>query len=92
VRGLGIRDKKVKPNHGWRHRFKTLSNIYDMRENVVDAIQGHTPATTGRKYGVFEPKAMLAQIAKQPRYKVEPMETVDRRRREVKARLRKAEA
>jgi integrase len=91
VRGLGIKDKLVKPNHGWRHRLKTLARRHGMRMDVVDAIQGHTPATVGGKYGVFEPQAMLMEIEKLPRYEVEPAENVDRRRREVKARLRAAE-
>jgi hypothetical protein len=24
LRGLGIKDERVQPNHGWRHRFKTI--------------------------------------------------------------------
>jgi integrase len=88
VRGLGITDPAVAPNHGWRHRFKTVGRRCAMRDDVMDAIQGHTPITVGKKYGVFEPDVMLVEIAKIPRYEVEPTQTVDRRRREVKARLK----
>jgi integrase len=81
VRGLGITDKTVAPNHGWRHRFKTLGRRYCLDDKKLDAIQGHAPNTAGGKYGVFEPAVLLVQIAKIPNFVVEAAETVDRRRR-----------
>jgi len=65
VRDLGIKDEDVAPNHGWRHRFKTEARdlIADAR---IDAIQGHAPATEGRKYGQFLPKVLGPEIAKLP--------------------------
>ncbi|CAN7342805.1 hypothetical protein LJR009_002871 [Bosea sp. LjRoot9] len=66
VRNLGIKDIKVAPNHGWRHRFKSEARelISDAR---IDAIQGHAPATEGRKYGDFAPKVLGPEIAKLPK-------------------------
>lgn len=66
VRNLGIQDIKVAPNHGWRHRFKSEARelISDAR---IDAIQGHAPATEGRKYGDFAPKVLGPEIAKLPK-------------------------
>lgn len=68
---VGIRDAALQPNHAWRHRFKSLSYLHGIEERTADAIQGHAPTTTGRKYGA-PPLASLAEaIAKLPRYEVE---------------------
>jgi len=72
VRSLGVRDPNVDPNHGWRHRFKSLARAVDMREEVFDAIQGHAPASVGRDYGDLWPIVMQREIAKIPRYRVSP--------------------
>lgn len=45
VRGLGITDVDVDPNHGWRHGFKTRGRRGGMRDSVLDAIQGYVPQT-----------------------------------------------
>lgn len=47
VRGLGIKDPLVAPNHGWRHRFKTLARKVRMNPETCDAIQGTFRARTG---------------------------------------------
>lgn len=41
----------VQPNHGWRHRFKTLSREAGLDPHVVDSIQGHTGRTASDGYG-----------------------------------------
>lgn len=69
--GVGIVDPSLQPNHAWRHRFKSLSYQYGIEERMADAIQGHAPASTGRKYGQPPVLAMAAAIAKLPRYEVE---------------------
>jgi integrase len=80
VRGLGIEDASVAPNHGWRHRFKTVGRRFRMDRSIVDAIQGHAPKTTGDDYGEYPPDAMAAEISKHPRYEVVTGKRVDRRR------------
>lgn len=65
VRKLGIRDTDVAPNHGWRHRFKTEARTH-IQDARIDAIQGHAPATEGRKYGDFPPKILGPDIASLP--------------------------
>lgn len=80
VRGLGIDDPEVAPNHGWRHRYKTLRRRHGIDKEVIDAVQGHAPATEGDRYGETEVAAMLREISKLPRYEVEPAAFVDRRR------------
>jgi integrase len=70
VRSLGVSDPNVDPNHGWRHRFKSLARACDMREEVYDAIQGHAPASVSRGYGDLWPIVMKREIEKIPRYEI----------------------
>ena len=67
VRGLGIDDDRVAPNHGWRHRFKTEGRACGMDSNNLDAIQGHLNTSQGFKYGDFPPRVTGPEIAKLPR-------------------------
>lgn len=62
-----IKDTRVMPNHGWRHRFKTVARSVGMDSRVVDAIQGHAPRTAGDDYGDVTAAAMALAIAKFPR-------------------------
>ena len=65
---VGITDKAIKPNHAWRHLFKTLSADAGIEERVADAIQGHAPGTTGRKYGKVSVQAKAAALKGFPRF------------------------
>jgi integrase len=66
VRTLGV--TAPQPNHGWRHRFKTVTRAVGIPEHVADRIQGHTPRNAGGKYG-FVPLATLRDaIDRIPRY------------------------
>ncbi|HUD91607.1 recombinase XerD [Sphingobium sp.] len=67
---VGIIDPAIKPNHAWRHLFKTMSADVGMEERVADAIQGHAATTTGRKYGKVSVQAKAAAIERLPRFKV----------------------
>jgi integrase len=67
---VGIKDPAIQPNHAWRHMFKTLSYGAGIEERVADAIQGHAPKTTGRKYGRATVQDMADAIAKMPRFEV----------------------
>jgi integrase len=51
VRGLGVNDPELSPNHAWRHTFKAIGFRSGMSEKIIDAIVGHAPATVGRGYG-----------------------------------------
>jgi integrase len=70
VRGLGIADPEVSPNHSWRHTFKRIAEAVGITEKVHDAITGHTPATEGRKYGQPSVTDMAKALKKFPRYKL----------------------
>lgn len=65
---VGIKDPTLQPNHAWRHRFKSLTILHGIEERLADAIQGHAPSSTGRKYGTSPLAAMADAIAKLPRY------------------------
>lgn len=65
---VGITDREIAPNHGWRHRFKTVARDEGMQFEVREYIQGHAPRTEGEAYGDFTPKATLKEISKLPRY------------------------
>lgn len=62
-----VTDTRVMPNHGWRHRFKTVARSVGMDSRVVDAIQGHAPRTAGDDYGDVTVAAMALAIGKFPR-------------------------
>lgn len=66
ARGV-ITDMRVRPNYGWRHRFKTVARTIGMDGAVRDAIQGHSPRTVGDDYGDVTIEAMGLALAKFPR-------------------------
>lgn len=68
VRTLGI--DAPQPNHGWRHRFKTIARTVGIEEYVADKIQGHAPANQSRGYGQVTLSVMQAGIELLPRYEV----------------------
>jgi len=68
VRSLGI--EGVQPNHGWRHRFKTIARAVRMDAEARDAIQGHAPQTEGQAYGEWPLDALRTEVEKLGRYPV----------------------
>ena len=70
VRGLGVKDPELSPNHAWRHTFKAIGFRSGMSEKVLDAIVGHTPASVGRSYGEPILADKTKELNKFPRYKV----------------------
>lgn len=68
VRSLGI--EGVAPNHGWRHRFSTVSRFVGMPEDVRNIIQGHAGVKVADRYGETWPLVALREIEKLPRYVV----------------------
>lgn len=68
VRGIGISDQNVSPNHGWRHRFKTLCRAVGIPHEYHNAITGHTnSAVVGNVYGEYPLSALYREICKLPR-------------------------
>ncbi|MCH8685371.1 hypothetical protein [Pedomonas mirosovicensis] len=60
----------MKPNHGWRHRFKTVARTAGLAPEAHDRITGHAHRSEGEAYGSWEPKALQREIEKLPRYEV----------------------
>jgi integrase len=60
----------VQPNHGWRHRFKTLARELGLDPRVVDTIQGHATRTASDDYGDVTIKARKRAIDMMPSYDV----------------------
>ncbi|MFK4561880.1 integrase [Bradyrhizobium ottawaense] len=61
-----VTDNRVQPNHGWRHRLKTIARDLGLDHRIVDAIQGHAPRTAGEDYGDVSVAAMARVIAAIP--------------------------
>jgi integrase len=71
IRSLKIADASVQPNHGWRHRLKTVGREAGIDGRVLDAIQGHAPRTAGDNYGDVTLATKWAAIERLPRYTVD---------------------
>ncbi|TCR81535.1 DUF6538 domain-containing protein [Rhizobium sp. BK376] len=67
---VGVKDKRVQPNHAWRHRFKTIARDVDIAQRYMDAIQGHEDGSASSDYGENTMKALYREIAKLPRYDI----------------------
>ena len=70
VRGLGVNDPEVRPNHAWRHTFKQVAARSDISDRMSDYITGHAPATVARGYGAPTIGDMAEALKKFPRYEV----------------------
>ncbi len=58
----------VAPNHGWRHRFKTVGREAGIQDRVLDALTGHASTTAGDAYGDVTIATKAKAIAKLPNY------------------------
>lgn len=70
IRSLVLTDKRISPNHSWRHRLKTLGRRYGLAVDILDAMTGHGRKTVADTYGEFPPDAMVRELAKIPTIKV----------------------
>ena len=68
---VGITDPDIKPNHAWRHLFATLAEEAGIAERTYMAIQGHAPASVGRKYGSTTIKAKADAMERFPRFQLD---------------------
>lgn len=63
--------QSVAPNHGWRHRFKTVGREVGMQDRVLDALMGHASTTAGDAYGDVTIKTKAKAINSLPHYAIE---------------------
>ena len=59
-----VPDKNVAPNHGWRHRFKTVGMEAGIDHRILDAIQGQSARSVAETYGDVTLRAMAGAIAR----------------------------
>lgn len=72
VRSLGVSDPNVAPNHGWRHRFKTVARSVGMDPEARSVIPGHALETEGERYGDWPIPQLAAEIERLPRIILNP--------------------
>jgi integrase len=65
-----VPDPNVAPNHGWRHRFKTVGMEAGIPPRILDAIQGHVSGAASDGYGEVTLRTQAEAIAKLPRIEV----------------------
>jgi integrase len=63
-----VTNPNVDPNHGWRHRFKSVGREAGIETDVLDFIQGHKPRHVGGTYGTVTVRAQARALEKFPRY------------------------
>lgn len=73
LQDAGLIPAGVQPNHGWRHRFKTVGEEEGISRRTLDAIQGHAGKTAGDDYGDVTLKARKAAIDRLPRFDLAPI-------------------
>jgi integrase len=61
-----VPDPRVQPNHGWRHRYKSVARDLSLDPRVIDAIQGHQPRSASDGYGDVSVRAMAQAIRRMP--------------------------
>ncbi|HVY89631.1 MAG TPA: hypothetical protein VG942_12230, partial [Hyphomonadaceae bacterium] len=64
-----VNDRRVQPNHGWRHRFITEARMVGMDQEIRRMITGHKGEGEDEvAYG--DPAGLYREIRKLPRYNV----------------------
>ena len=63
-----IHDKRVAPNHAWRHRFKTIGIEAGSLAAGIGRNLWARPRTVGEAYGEVSLHAKIQAIGKLPRY------------------------
>jgi integrase len=66
-----VDDPNVQPNHGWRHRFKSICRDMGVDPGVRDSIQGHAARSVAEAYGEVSITAKAIAIDKLPKYVIE---------------------
>lgn len=62
-----VTDKRVAPNHGWRHRFKSILRDVGVSRDISHAITGHDNDDVGDDYGEVSLEAQARALARFPR-------------------------
>ncbi|MBN9333008.1 phage integrase N-terminal SAM-like domain-containing protein [Devosia sp.] len=65
-----ITDMRVQPNHAWRHRFETTARNLGKRQDVTNAITGHSAKDVAGDYGEDEMAAQEEFFRNWPRFQI----------------------
>lgn len=65
-----VTDKRVSPNHGWRHLFRSVAMGAGIEGRYVNDICGHAHSSQGEKYGDAPMSALKREIDRFPRWEV----------------------
>jgi hypothetical protein len=66
-----VSDRRVRPNHAWRHRLITLSRRHGIDQELRRMITGHAgEGADEQDYG--DPEGLYREICKLPRYDLLP--------------------
>jgi hypothetical protein len=70
-----VSDPHVAPNHGWRHRFKTVGMEVGIPLRILDAIQGQAPRSVADTYGDVTLKTIADAIYKLPAFDLNDLQS-----------------
>ncbi len=70
VRKQGVDDKRIRPNHAWRHTFKRHAARAGIEQRLRDAICGHSDGRVGAIYETPTVEDLAKAIAQFPRYEL----------------------
>jgi len=66
VRELGI--VGVQPNHGWRHRLKTVARSCKIDRDISNFLTGHSAEDVAAEYGDYLVEVLHEAVCRLPRY------------------------
>jgi hypothetical protein len=67
---LGVTDKRIQPNHAWRHTWKRRAARARIEAGIRDAVCGHAPRTVADYYEQPTVEDMANALKHFPRYEV----------------------
>jgi integrase len=70
VRGLGVTDTNISPNHAWRHTFKRRAARAKIEKRIRFAFCGHASDDVGDDYETPTIEDMAAELKLFPRYAI----------------------
>lgn len=68
VRSLGLLDRELQPNHGWRHRFASVARRIKIDPDIRRAIIGHAASDEHQEYGDVTVPMVYEALLRFPRY------------------------
>lgn len=71
VRKIGVTDKGISPNHGWRHTFKRVAARAGIEQRLRDGFTGHTADHVGAIYETPTLEDLAQAIKLFPEYKID---------------------